>query len=663
MMSSTFRHLFLFLGLLAQPLGILRAQLTGPPIIRTPPANFSLITGRAPIAYLAGQWRFQPGDDPHFADPGFDDSHWELLDSYQSWSQQGYKDLSGFAWYRFRVTVPAGDQAFSLLLPAIYTSYQCFIDGELRLATGDFPPRKYMIYQIVPAAVALPTASRRQDKTFTVALRVWHSPFIAGFIGGGPVHVTRSPDALVGPSLEVEHILTYEVRSWRFAYGILLDIGALDLLAAIVSLALYLFRRTEREYLWFGIAVLSNSINLGQQYFALGHISSATLHSGLDIILRVTAALAFLAFYKSLLRVKLTWSLRVAAACLILRVVALVLVTLGLIGYGAENFTDALLTLPFEIWVLALLIQRARQRIIDARLLLVPVFLVSGINLASGVTVALTQFGHPPTFNILSFRIITSPLFVTAENLAEIIFLVAMLAILLNRFARTSRERDRSASELEAARSLQQVLIPETLPLIPGFAIATAYHPAQEVGGDFFQILPLASGETMVILGDVSGKGLTAAMTVSFIVGVVRSISVFTNSPSGILSALNSQLHGRGSGFTTCLALRISANGTVVLSNAAQLAPYLNGSEVLTEFTLPLGLDPDAVFSEVTLHLVAGDRLTLLTDGVPEAMCRRELFGFARTEELSKELANVIADTAIRFGQTDDITVLSINFA
>jgi serine phosphatase RsbU (regulator of sigma subunit) len=75
---------------------------------------------------------------------------------------------------------------------------------------------------------------------------------------------------------------------------------------------------------------------------------------------------------------------------------------------------------------------------------------------------------------------------------------------------------------------------------------------------------------------------------------------------------------------------------------------------------LPLGLDPNAVFSEQTFQLLHGDRLTLLTDGVPEATCRHELFGFERTASLSTSPASAIAEAALRFGQADDITVLSI---
>jgi sigma-B regulation protein RsbU (phosphoserine phosphatase) len=78
---------------------------------------------------------------------------------------------------------------------------------------------------------------------------------------------------------------------------------------------------------------------------------------------------------------------------------------------------------------------------------------------------------------------------------------------------------------------------------------------------------------------------------------------------------------------------------------------------------LPLGLDPEAAFSEQTLQIFPGDRLTLMTDGVPEASTsRKELFGFDRTREISIESAEQIAAAAKSFGQQDDITVLTVAF-
>src|SRR3569833_1925214 len=149
-------------------------------------------------------------------------------------------------------------------------------------------------------------------------------------------------------------------------------------------------------------------------------------------------------------------------------------------------------------------------------------------------------------------------------------------------------------------------------------------------------------------------------MTVSLLIGALRSIVETTTSPAEILAALNRRLLGRGFGFTTCLALRIAPSGNLLLANAGHLAPNLNVHELSLSPAFPLGLDANASYAEQTFQLLPKDRLTLLTDGVPEAASGRELFGFERTANISSSPAPAIADAALRFGQSDDITVISI---
>jgi len=624
------------------------------------PATF-ILKAAEPIAYLSGPWHFQRGDNPGFADPHFDDSQWQLLDSSRPWSSQGYKGLSGFAWYRFRIVLPPGKNAISILLPEIRTSYQCFVEGKLVQSTGSFPPPSFVLYSPYPVVVDLPQTPRLSATTLTIALRVWHSPIWERYAGGGPSDSKTNPIARVGRTAEVHRFLElYSTRARQISSD-RLDLAGLTLLACATSFALYFLRHSEREYLWFGFATLANSLNFLLTYLYYGQIRNDTLFDSLEMVATIASRLAFVAFYQRLFDCKMTWFLRTAIACLFIHPVVLTLGYSGQIPFGIENLLQAISRVPFECWVVLLLIQRSRQKVIDARLLLLPVSLVMGVRLFLTATVALRQLGHPLAFN-LNKPLFTNPIAVSFPDLAECFFLLAMLAILIHRFARSCRERDRIASELDAARSLQSVLIPESLPLIPGLSIATAYYPAQEVGGDFYQIFPSIAGETLIVLGDVSGKGLRAAMTVSMIVGAIRTLVEISDSPAAILAGLNRQLCGRNWGFTTSQALRISTGGFLTVANAGHLPPYRNGLELDLPPALPLGIALDASYPEVTWQLLPGDRLTLVTDGVPEAMCVRELFGFARTQELSTQSAKSIADAARRFGQTDDITVLSFDF-
>jgi phosphoserine phosphatase RsbU/P len=197
---------------------------------------------------------------------------------------------------------------------------------------------------------------------------------------------------------------------------------------------------------------------------------------------------------------------------------------------------------------------------------------------------------------------------------------------------------------------------------VPGFRIESVYAPAAQVGGDFFRVAPEQDGSVLVVVGDVSGKGLRAALTVSAMVGVLRTMPPLP--PARILDALNRGLIGQlHDGFVTCCAARIHPDGTMTLANAGHLSPYRNGEELPLSPGLPLGLSAEPGYGETALRLGPNDSLTFLSDGVVEARNPSgELFGFDRTRAISRESAESIAQAAQAFGQEDDITVLTLAF-
>jgi serine phosphatase RsbU (regulator of sigma subunit) len=254
------------------------------------------------------------------------------------------------------------------------------------------------------------------------------------------------------------------------------------------------------------------------------------------------------------------------------------------------------------------------------------------------------------------------PFPMSAFNLAGDLAMFSVMAVLILRYARSRSDEERLASELEAARAVQHVLIPDELPAVPGYLLQCVYKPAGEVGGDFFQILPLPQGGALVAIGDVSGKGMPAAMTVSLLVGMMRMLARSSQSPAAILAVMNQSLMDRmAGGFATCLILHITHDGVVTAANAGHIAPYMNGSELSVETGLPLAVHETAAYSETRFQLFPEHQLTLLTDGVPEARkANGELFGFDRAASISAQPAADIARAAEQFGQEDDITVLSI---
>jgi hypothetical protein len=229
---------------------------------------------------------------------------------------------------------------------------------------------------------------------------------------------------------------------------------------------------------------------------------------------------------------------------------------------------------------------------------------------------------------------------------------------------RIETEKAAIETELAAAREIQRIMVPEELPPAPGYAIESIYRPAAQVGGDFFQVIPLGDGQTLVVIGDVSGKGLSAAMIVSMLIGMLRAISSITRDPSRILVELNSMLfEHKHSGFVTCLAARLDPSGRVTVGNAGHLAPWLNGDEIAFTGSLPLSVVASATPEQVVLEMNSGDRLTLLTDGVVEARdSQGVLLGFDRTQSVLRQNASLLAlaEAAIHHGQDDDLTVISI---
>jgi serine phosphatase RsbU (regulator of sigma subunit) len=136
----------------------------------------------------------------------------------------------------------------------------------------------------------------------------------------------------------------------------------------------------------------------------------------------------------------------------------------------------------------------------------------------------------------------------------------------------------------------------------------------------------------------------------------------YTQRPGEILAAMNQRMLARShGGFTTCLALRADADGTLTIANAGHIAPYRNGAEMAVENGLPLGLAEDTTYSESSFRLNENEQLTLVTDGVVEARGQNgELFGFVRTQAISKQPAEAIAQAAQDFGQDDDISVIAL---
>jgi Ca2+/Na+ antiporter len=574
--------------------------------------------------------------------------------------------MSGFGWYRFAVKVPAGESPSSLLLAPIVTSFELYVDGRRIGGSGQMPPALIPATEFRYHLFPLTSSGSSSPRTVQVAIRVWHSPIWASYVGGGPYLASHLGGQLAGDPklLAIEQHYRQVARNVRFV-----DAYSYSMTAALVGFAilcLFLIRHAEREYLWFALILLSqaaeHALTVGREIYSWPPV---LLYDLVDGAFAATTIVAGLCFFSRILKVRTDL---IGRACLALAAsspLAAILYWPGWLSTPASGAIQLVCLLPAVCWILSLLVIFAIRGNIDARLLLVPTLLDMGYYLADNLAIVFNQAGWTGAPHVLELRLPLPPFSMEIGILFHLIFLLALVVFLVLRFTRARRHEAWLASEFEAARQIQQVLLPDQQDQCPGFTVECIYQPADQVGGDFFQQIGDSHGGILLVVGDVSGKGLPAAMLVSVLVGAIRAEAAHGSSPAALLDSLNNRVIGRSNGgFTTCLAAHISVQGTLTIANAGHLPPYLNGSEITVPGSLPLGLVADARYEASTFKLDPGDRLTFVSDGVPESQNKSgTLFGFDQTRSISRQPAAEIAHAARSFGQLDDITVVTVEFS
>ena len=639
------------------------------------PAQPTIVIGNS-TAELAGPWKFHTGDNPAWAEPEFDDSAWSTMDLtpphgsndpyigtggfVPGWTARGYPGYSGFAWYRLSVTLRDPVEG-GLVLKMPYNvddAYQVYANGRFIGEFGHFSGNGVTNYVTQPRTFTLP--SDIGNGPLTLAVRMWmdaHTPLIETAAGG-----------MHGPPVlgQTRVVLAMERLDWaavdRSLSSELLE-AAILLLAIAVAFSLYALDRTESAYLWLGVncILILVVIFVRQMVYHTTWIPAMPAVFLRDVILLPVQMALWIFFWACWFRLDERIRLhRAVWTLLALQALGTALERAPL--YGRLLPVHALSWLsPFVLTIKlllgAVLLWVTYRGVLKNRtegLLALPAVALIGV---AQYQYELQLFHAPIMFFVFGYT-------VTVNQVATALSLLIVTVLLLRRFLHSQRLREQWRLEIEQARQVQHVLIPEEIPSIPGFALESEYRPSQRVGGDFFQIIPGADGSILAIIGDVSGKGLRAAMLVSLIVGAVRTLANFTRDPVEVLLGVNERLCGRlKNQFATCLALHIAADGKTTIANAGHLPPFWNGRELALAGSIPLGIVERAPIEQSTLLLEPGDRLILLTDGVVEAQNKqRELFGFDRLGELALQDCSSfeIAAAAQDFGQDDDITVLRI---
>ncbi len=257
---------------------------------------------------------------------------------------------------------------------------------------------------------------------------------------------------------------------------------------------------------------------------------------------------------------------------------------------------------------------------------------------------------------------------------------LAAIAIENAKMHQSLMEKQRFVRDMEFARTVQESFLPQQAPAVAGYGFSAHYTPAQEVGGDFYDFIALTQDRIGVVIGDVSGKGVPAALSMAKLGSDLRTLAFTTNDPAAALMRLNDQAaeRSRRGMFATVLYLELDARtGALTIANAGHLPPIVRRKDgtvlrVAPAGGSPIGILPGMQYGRETVVIGHGDLVVLYTDGVIEAMNRKEeLYGYDRFEAIIRkehqgpaELRDAIVADVNRFAGTgpqhDDLTLVCI---
>ena len=662
-----------------------KPALPAPAAPSTRPAVLVATDLGSPIV-LDKDWRVGITSDPAASTPGFDDSAWAVRNAQASFADVPEEDSgdAGFgaqsranptpkenarryAWYRLHIQLTPNHGPVALLIelpvspntPVGVTTTginpDVFVDG-LQLQPQGPNAGDPQLYQQISRIYKLDIAP--SDTSLTLALRTIYRPFGYGSYTSFFENRTLS---LGNPSDLERELNLWQNRNLferlpRLIYSVLLAV------LAIFLFVLYFAQKGHPEYLWLALHELAQAPIGFIEYAGSSAHLEIFWYAALVLQLVVVSAYLFFEFLIAFLSLRRRWyivALRYSAPIL-----ALVGPTLALIGHGkiitflfATVFPIAIVwTVGWFVFIFVTLIGAAVKRNFEAGLFLIPLI----FNIIGFVEPIVTSIASDETGKTVRspLTLQAGPIPIHFAAFGDFTGILVIVIIVFFRFLRVQRDQERVSNELSAARTVQELLIPQEKLSTPGFEVDSIYNPANEVGGDFFHIQTVGCEGLIIVIGDVAGKGLKAAMNVSLLMGALRRTQ--ERSPARILESLNRVLTGAES-FTTCQAVWFGANGEMAIANAGHLPPYLNSQEINLPGELPLGVLADASYQEARFYLHPGDRVLLLSDGVVEArQPSGELFGFERVRHFSQQSAFYLAEAAKSFGQQDDITVLTV---
>lgn len=599
---------------------------------------------------LGPKWLFHAGDHSSWSRPDLNDRDWQTVSTTVG-APAGSEAPAGYSWYRLHIHIPPQHPALSMLVDETGNPYEVFVNGTRVGSFGSFPPHVKR-FRNLPSRFHIPPEAAAGD-SLVIAIKTWtRADDWGGLRGLGPVRIGSDDDISSAFHSEQRHIMAFGVPDMCVRF--------LSIALAAGLLSLYRWNREFKEYLWIAAYFfVMTAWTILLDYRSIAPVG-LDVSQFLDVGLLDVGYVLLLQFAFAFLKRGMPRWLRWYQISIVFQPV-LIYAFHGFLSGSVTDLIVLLWSLPFAFLLPGIVFWHYLKGQQEAGLLAIPLFLINLNDMMRSGAWLLFETGLRRSSTPVA-PIFIGPVRIYIGQIEGLLFVLSIGAILLYRFHRTTQEKARVQSELEAARSMQDVMVPKRLHEAAGFAIESAYIPAQEVGGDFFQLYPAPDRSLLVVVGDVSGKGVKAAMLVSMILGVLRRSIENTRSPSVLLSDLNRCMMGQTDGkFATCCCVLLEHDGRVRAANAGHLSPYCDGVEIELPGGIPLGLCEDPQYDEVDLHLPPGKRWLFISDGVVEARNKTgELYGFERTRSISVLTVGQVAATAQQFGQEDDITVLGV---
>jgi serine phosphatase RsbU (regulator of sigma subunit) len=656
-------------------------------ILLTAPSVFGwtvdLEKSRLPITELAGPWRFHIGDDFTWSNQDFDDSSWPLIRADKGWSDQGYRGYHGPAWYRLEIQLPAKHGPLSLYIPNVDVSCQVFANGRLIGQKGSLPPRPHWVTQtrmVFPIPEDVASTGR-----MLLAVRVWNDAAVDDVVALHAYPGGLNPSPLVGDTQAIAQWRDLEGHDlyWRNS-STMIELFA-NLFSGLASLGLFALRRKEREYLWFSIYILAWA---GYEALVLySSIQSAPYYvtQSVQWLLFGVGLCTFIEFLAALLGQRRR---RVYAGGLLFGALAVCMAAADTIqpGHGwRAGF--ALGLMGWHVCQIIMLYRASKAGKKEAIILLAAVAVVLSQD-------ALYILNSIPFFSRLAWeqalltfltRGIQWPFPYFVPNLTGDLTNVAILVVLVRRYARIRQEDERLRNELAIAQEVQENLFPRQIRSLPTLELYGVCRPARTVSGDYYDFIIFheqrqneqshnGTGDRRetgvgIAIGDISGKGISAALLMATLHSAVRAYCfareerVFSGSPAAglmagrnetgvesdelfrspgmVLALLNRHLYRSTQPekyATLFLAHYDAATAMLKYSNAGQLPPLVLGRDNvvrrLDRGGTVIGLMDGMCYEEDCFQMASGDIMVAYSDGVTEPENDSAEFGEQRLMEV-----------------------------